>query len=237
MTADLKSHMDSLAEQIEAANVAYHVHDAPIVTDAAYDAMRAALAALEKAHPELKRKNSPSDKVGAPAASGFGKIRHEVPMLSLANAFTLEDVAEFIDAAHRNLKIGGDRQIIVTAEPKIDGLALSLRYENGVLVSAATRGDGSEGEDVTANARTIADIPQHVANAPEVLEVRGEVYMSHADFAAINARAKAEGGPDLRQPAQRRRRFPAPARPGKDPRASAAFLRLFLGCALDARLG
>ncbi|MEQ6203826.1 NAD-dependent DNA ligase LigA [Sulfitobacter sp. HNIBRBA2951] len=183
-----------LADRLSQANAAYHTDDAPVIDDAEYDRLKRRNAAIEDAFPELKRSDSPSDQVGAPVASGFGKISHSVAMLSLANAFEDADVAEFDTSIRKYLGLAADAPLAYTAEPKIDGLSLSLRYENGVLVQAATRGDGAVGENVTANARTISDIPQTLTNAPEVLEVRGEVYMSHDDFAALNEAQQARGG-------------------------------------------
>jgi DNA ligase (NAD+) len=180
-----------LAGLIAAANRDYHVADAPTISDAAYDALKARNARIEARFPALKRADSPTDIVGGPVAEGFGKVTHARPMLSLENGFDDADVSDFLDrvAAFLNLP----DPISCTAEPKIDGLSLSLRYEQGRLVTAATRGDGETGEDVTANARTIADIPQILRGAPDLLEVRGEVYMAHLDFAALNARQSAAG--------------------------------------------
>ena len=150
--------------------------------------------------PALKRDDSPSDQVGAEPAEGFSKIRHAVSMLSLSNAFEAEDVEDFDGRVRKYLGLAADAPLAYTAEPKIDGLSLSLRYENGALVSAATRGDGQVGENVTANALTIDDIPQNIKNAPSTLEVRGEVYMSHDDFAALNARQTERGGKTFANP-------------------------------------
>jgi DNA ligase (NAD+) len=187
-----------LSVLIESANTAYHQLDAPEMPDAEYDALKRRLAAIEAAYPGLKRADSPSDRVGAAPAEGFGKVVHSERMLSLENAFAEEDVAEF----ERRIRsyLGGDPDLSWTAEPKIDGLSLSLRYEGGQLMLAATRGDGEVGENVTANARTIADIPQSLRGAPEILEVRGEVYMSHADFAALNERQAERGGKTFANP-------------------------------------
>lgn len=193
--AEARQELARLASAIAAANEAYHRLDAPEISDAEYDALKRRNAEIEERFPHLKRGDSPSDQVGAAVADGFGKIRHEVRMLSLENAFETDDVAEF-DARVRSFLgagSGAGSGIAYTAEPKIDGLSLSLRYEGGRLVQAATRGDGEVGENVTDNARTIADIPQTLSDAPAVLEVRGEVYMSHADFAALNARQAAKG--------------------------------------------
>ncbi|MCT8160511.1 NAD-dependent DNA ligase LigA [Pseudoruegeria sp. SHC-113] len=180
-----------LAARLSEANSAYHTEDAPKISDAEYDALKRRNAAIEARFPDLKRADSPSEQVGAAPAEGFGKIRHEVAMLSLGNAFTDEEVEEFVQRVRKYLNLRPSDALAFTAEPKIDGLSLALRYESGLLVQAATRGDGATGENVTANARTIADIPQAIEGAPEVLEVRGEVYMSHADFEALN-KAQAE---------------------------------------------
>lgn len=181
-----------LAALLAAANRAYHTEDAPEITDADYDALKARNAAIEARFPALKRPDSPSEQVGAAPSEGFAKVAHSVRMLSLGNAFEAEDVAEFDTRIRRYLGLSDDAPLAYTAEPKIDGLSLSLRYESGRLVQAATRGDGEVGENVTANARTITDIPETLKDAPEVLEVRGEVYMSHEDFAALNARQAAK---------------------------------------------
>ena len=186
--------LDDLAARIAAANRAYFQDDAPDITDAAYDALKRELLALEARFPHLVKPDSPTAQIGAEPAEGFSKITHAERMLSLANAFDAADVADFVTAIRRYLGLATDAPLSLTAEPKIDGLSLSLRYEEGRLISAATRGDGETGENVTANARTIAQIPQRIAGAPAVLEVRGEVYMSHADFAALNARQSASGG-------------------------------------------
>ena len=188
---EAEAELAHLAQALAAANLAYHTADAPEITDAAYDALKRRNAAIEARFPGLKRADSPSDQVGAAVADGFGKVAHRVRMLSLENAFAAEEVAEFDDRVRKFLGFSG--ALAYTAEPKIDGLSLSLRYEGGRLVQAATRGDGEVGENVTENARTIADIPQRLTGAPDVLEVRGEVYMSHADFAALNARQAASG--------------------------------------------
>ncbi|WP_368346395.1 NAD-dependent DNA ligase LigA [Pelagovum sp. HNIBRBA483] len=198
--AEAAQELAELAEKLGAANLAYHRDDAPEISDAAYDALKARNAALEARFPKLKRADSPSEQVGAPLAEGFGKVRHAVRMLSLANAFDDEDITDFDARIRRYLNLADDAPLTYTAEPKIDGLSLSLRYENGTLVQAATRGDGSEGENVTENARTIADIPQKIEGAPELLEVRGEVFMSHADFEALNTRHAAQGGKTFANP-------------------------------------
>ena len=184
-----KLRIAALTAEIAKHDTAYHTEDAPLVSDAEYDALRADLRVLVEAFPDL----APKATVGAAPSEKFAKVRHAVPMLSLDNAFTDEDVAEFVARIRRFLNHEGE--LAFTAEPKIDGLSLSLRYEDGELVTAATRGDGAVGENVTANARTIDDIPQRIEGAPAVFEVRGEVYMTEDDFAALNARMEAEGKP------------------------------------------
>lgn len=188
---EARAELARLAGAITAANTAYHTLDAPEISDADYDALKRRNAAIEARFPGLKRQDSPSDQVGAAVADGFGKVAHRVRMLSLENAFAAEDVTDFDDRVRKFLGHAG--ALDYTAEPKIDGLSLSLRYEGGLLVQAATRGDGEVGENVTENARTIADIPHRLTGAPDVLEVRGEVYMSHSDFAALNDRQSASG--------------------------------------------
>lgn len=190
---DAAAELAVLAERLAAANTAYHTLDAPEISDAEYDSLKRRNAAIEARFPELKLAASPSDQVGGALAEGFAKVRHAIRMLSLENAFTAEEVADFVDRVRRYLNLAPEAPLAFTAEPKIDGLSLSLRYESGRLVQAATRGDGETGENVTANAMTLADIPQRLAGAPEVLEVRGEVYMSHADFLALNERQAAAG--------------------------------------------
>lgn len=183
-----------LASEIAEHNRHYHTEDQPVVSDADYDALKRRNLAIEERFPGLKRADSPSDQVGGAVLEKFEKVAHRVAMLSLDNAFTDEDVRDFADRVRRFLKLAADAPLAMTAEPKIDGLSLSLRYENGRLVTAATRGDGSVGEDVTANARTIRDIPRVLKGpAPDVMEVRGEVYLTKADFAALNERQAAAG--------------------------------------------
>ncbi len=199
-SAQAENELADLAQQLANANTAYHTEDAPVLTDAEYDRLKRRNAAIEVKFPQLKRKDSPSDVVGAAPATGFGKIAHSISMLSLANAFTDEEVEEFDASIRKYLGLAADVPLPFTAEPKIDGLSLSLRYENGILVQAATRGDGSVGENVTANARTITDIPHQLTGAPDILEVRGEVYMSHVDFDALNARQEERGGKPFANP-------------------------------------
>jgi len=187
-----RAELARLADLLLRADAAYHTEDAPVMSDAEYDRLKRRNAAIEGRFPALKRGDSASDRVGATPAEGFAKVTHAQRMMSLGNAFEPEDVTGFDASIRKYLGLGGGG-LAYTAEPKIDGLSLSLRYENGQLVQAATRGDGAVGENVTANARTIADIPQRLDGAPEVLEVRGEVYMSHADFSALNDRQQARG--------------------------------------------
>ncbi|MEO1252503.1 MAG: NAD-dependent DNA ligase LigA [Pseudomonadota bacterium] len=182
-----------LAGAIAKADKAYYEHDKPEITDAEYDALRRRNILIEKRFPKLKREDSPSDKVGAAPSAKFEKARHAVPMLSLDNAFDEEDVADFVKRVRKFLKLDDGAPLAFTAEPKIDGLSLSLRYVDGELKRAATRGDGEVGENVTSNALAISDIPQKLKNAPAILEVRGEVYMSHDDFEALNKRLVREG--------------------------------------------
>ena len=195
---DAKDELARLAAALANANTAYHTQDIPEISDADYDALKRRNAAIEAQFPLLKRSDSPSDQVGAGVSDGFGKVAHAVRMLSLENAFDDTDVTDFEDRVRKYLNHPGP--LSYTAEPKIDGLSLSLRYEGGRLVQAATRGDGESGENVTQNARTIADIPQTLTDAPAVLEVRGEVYMSHQDFADLNARQLARGDKTFANP-------------------------------------
>ena len=192
--ADAANRLMRLAKEIAKHNRLYHTQDAPEISDADYDALVRENNALEAQFPHLIRADSPNKLVGAAPAGHLTKITHAKPMLSLDNAFADEDVVDFVGRVRRFLNLADDAEVVLTAEPKIDGLSCSLRYEGGTLVMAATRGDGQVGEDVTANVRTIADIPQQITgNVPNVFEVRGEVYMSKSDFDAINARAEAEG--------------------------------------------
>src|ERR1700760_4686808 len=184
-----------LTLEIERHDKAYYQDDAPKVSDAEYDALRQRFNAIEARFPELVTSESPSQKVGTAPSGRFKKVRHAIPMLSLDNAFAEEDVADFVGRIRRFLKLAEDDEIDFSAEPKIDGLSMSLRYEGGELVTAATRGDGAEGEDVTANIRTLEDVPQKLKGrgVPDVCEVRGEVYMTKQAFLKLNERQKAAG--------------------------------------------
>ena len=187
-----------LAEEIAAHDRRYYQEDAPTVSDAEYDRLRQRYAAIEARFPQLRTLDSLTQRVGAAPSARFAKVRHAVPMLSLDNAFADEDVVDFVGRIRRFLRLGEDEEIVFSAEPKIDGLSMSLRYEGGELVTAATRGDGSEGEDVTANIRTLQDVPQRLEGrgVPAVCEVRGEVYMTKAAFLELN-RKQAEAGKQL----------------------------------------
>jgi DNA ligase (NAD+) len=192
--ADAANRLMRLAKEIARHDKLYHDRDAPEISDADYDALVRENRELEERFPHLVRADSPSTRLGAAPTTALAKVAHARPMLSLENAFSPDEVGEFVARVRRFLNLPADAFVATTAEPKIDGLSCSLRYERGELVLAATRGDGAVGEDVTANVRTIADIPQRIADAPDVLEVRGEVYMSKADFEALNERQEAAGG-------------------------------------------
>jgi len=199
---EARAELERLAAQIADHNRRYHQDDAPIITDAEFDALVRRNAAIEEAFPDLKRSDSPSGAVGAPPSGTFAPVRHAVPMLSLAKAYTDQDVVDFLDRAKRFFGRDKDFDIAFTAEPKIDGLSASLRYEDGVFVQGATRGDGTVGEDITANLRTIADIPEKLKGSgwPRTIEIRGEVYMAYADFQALKERSAAAGGQDYVNP-------------------------------------
>jgi DNA ligase (NAD+) len=193
--------LERLASEIAEHDRRYHGEDAPTISDAAYDALRQRNNAIEARFPKLVRPDSPSHRVGAKASEKFAKVVHARPMLSLDNAFTDEDVQDFVARVRRFLGLKDDGELTINAEPKIDGLSASLRYENGVFVQGATRGDGTEGEDITGNLRTIRDIPLRLnGKAPKIFEVRGEVYMSHKEFAALNRRQEKEGKPVYANP-------------------------------------
>lgn len=192
--AQAEAELARLAAALARADHAYHIDDAPQISDAEYDRLKRRNARIEARFPDLKRADSPSERIGAGPGDGFAKVSHAVRMMSLGNAFDAADVIAFDSSIRKYLGLGADAPLAYTAELKIDGLSLSLRYEGGRLVQAATRGDGAVGENVTENARTIGDIPATIAGAPDVLEVRGEVYMSHADFAVLNAGQADIGG-------------------------------------------
>jgi DNA ligase (NAD+) len=187
-----------LAAEIAGHDRRYYQDDAPSVSDADYDALRKRYNAIEARFPDLRTLESLTQRVGAAPSARFAKVRHAVPMLSLDNAFSDEDVVDFVGRIRRFLRLADDEEIAFSAEPKIDGLSMSLRYEDGVLVTGATRGDGSEGEDVTANVKTLEDIPKKLKGrgVPKVCEVRGEVYMTKAAFLDLN-RKQAEAGKEL----------------------------------------
>ena len=192
--AEAAAELARLADEIAGHDLRYYQDEAPTVSDADYDALKQRNAAIEARFPHLVRDNSPSLRVGAARAETFAPVVHGTPMLSLDNAFSSEDAVEFDAKVRRFLKLG-DELVAYTAEPKIDGLSASLRYERGVLVQGATRGDGRVGEDVTGNLRQVKEIPHRLKGSgwPEVIEVRGEVYFGHDDFAALNAAAEAAG--------------------------------------------
>jgi DNA ligase (NAD+) len=194
--AQAKAELKRLASEIAGHDKRYYQDDAPTVTDAEYDVLRRRNAAIEAHFPDLVLADSPSKRLGAAPSRGFAKVRHSVPMLSLGNAFAEEDVVDFVGRIRRFLKLSEDEPITFSAEPKIDGLSMSLRYQDGELVTAATRGDGTEGEDVTANIKTLKAIPHRLKGRriPDVCEVRGEVYMTKADFLKLNERQQQLGG-------------------------------------------
>ncbi|PPU41706.1 NAD-dependent DNA ligase LigA [Xanthomonas arboricola] len=199
VSPDPAQRIDALRHRIEDANYRYHVLDEPQMADVDYDRLMRELEALEAAHPELASADSPTQRVGHLAASRFAEVRHAMPMLSLGNAFRDEEVAEFVRRISERLEV---RQPLFSAEPKLDGLAISLRYENGEFVQGATRGDGATGEDVSANLRTVKAIPLRLRGEgwPQVLEVRGEVYMPRAAFETYNAQMRLHGGKVLANP-------------------------------------
>ena len=191
---DAKAKHKKIAEEIRRHDVLYHQQDEPEISDAQYDKLRQDIETLEAKHPELKTAQSPTQMVGAAPASGFKKVQHELPMLSLSNVFSEEDTQDFIDRVKRFLNLPENEQVEIVAEPKIDGLSCSLRYENDKLVMAATRGDGQTGEDITDNVNTIANVPQQLPdNAPEILEVRGEIYMCRSEFLKLNKEQEEAG--------------------------------------------
>ncbi|HWY62517.1 MAG TPA: NAD-dependent DNA ligase LigA [Rhizomicrobium sp.] len=200
-SAEAEKELDKLAREIAEHDRRYHAEDAPTISDADYDALRRRNAQIEARFPLLVRPDSPSHRIGAKASEKFAKVMHAKPMLSLDNAFSDEDIADFIARVRRFLGMKEADPLEFTAEPKIDGLSASLRYEKGILVQGATRGDGSEGEDITANLKTISDIPLRLnGKPPAILEVRGEVYMTHKGFEALNRRQEKEGKPTYANP-------------------------------------
>src|ERR1700761_5990168 len=191
---EAEKELERLAREIAQNDRLYHAEDNPAISDAAYDALRRRNNEIEARFPDLVRPDSPTHRVGAAVSEKFAKVIHAKPMLSLDNAFTDEDVQEFAARVRKFLGLKDDAELAFNCEPKIDGLSASLRYENGLFAQGATRGDGNEGEDITANLRTIKDIPLKLSGKPpKVLEVRGEVYMTHANFAALNKRQEKEG--------------------------------------------
>jgi DNA ligase (NAD+) len=193
--AEAKAELERLACDIARHDELYHAQDDPEISDADYDALRQRNAAIEARFPSLIRTDSPSARVGAAPAAVFSKVRHAVPMLSLGNAFTEEDVVDFLARVRRFLGLAGDATVELTAEPKIDGLSISLTYEDRRLVQAATRGDGSTGENVTPNVMTLKQVPRRLTGkgVPDLIEVRGEIYLRHADFEKLNAEQAAAG--------------------------------------------
>jgi DNA ligase (NAD+) len=194
-SAEAELELERVTALIRRADEAYYGNDAPFLTDADYDELRARLNDIETRFPILRRSDSPSLSVGATPSSGFGKIEHRKPMLSLDNIFLDADIDEFLKRVRRFLSLSDSEPVGVTAEPKIDGLSCSLLYIDGRLQSAATRGDGRMGEDVTANVRTVRDVPFELSGSgwPDLIEIRGEIFMSHADFSQLNVREQAAG--------------------------------------------
>jgi DNA ligase (NAD+) len=199
---EARAELDRLHEVLSKADAQYFEADAPELTDAAYDELKRRYQAIEGAFPQLKRADSLTGKVAGKAVEGFAKVKHSVPMLSLAKAYTDQDVIDFAERARRFFERDEDLDLVFTAEPKIDGLSASLTYENGVLVKGATRGDGSVGEDITANVREIEQIPKKLLGSgwPQTIEIRGEVYMTYEDFQALKSHSASIGGQDYVNP-------------------------------------
>lgn len=198
---DSRARHADLSKKIRKADTEYYQQDAPSLSDADYDQLRAELLSIEEKYPDLATAKSPSQSVGAKPAKGFQKIKHAVPMLSLSNVFSEDDVEDFLTRVRKFLGLSETDALEIVAEPKIDGLSCSLRYENRTLIQAATRGDGAEGEDITANIKTITEIPQTLPDdAPDILEVRGEIYMGKADFDALNKAQEEAGKPPFANP-------------------------------------
>src|SRR5215216_1546881 len=215
-----KEELARLAAEIAEHDRRYYQEDAPTISDADYDALRQRNSEIEAHFSELIRSDSPSQRVGVAPARGFAKVRHALPMLSLDNAFSDDDVRDFVARIRRFLGLKPDEPIVFTAEPKIDGLSLSVRYEDGRLTSAATRGDGTVGEDVTANVRTLEDVPKQLRgkSVPAIYEIRGEVYMTKSAFLALNQRQAEAGGQVFANP----RNSAAGSLRQKDPAITAA---------------
>ncbi len=191
----------TLSLAIDKHNKKYHEEDTPEITDAQYDALYQELLKIEADYPDLVNESSPSQKIGSTPSKKFKKIKHNVPMLSLGNVFNEEELQSFLSRVYRFLNLDENTKLEIVAEPKIDGLSCSIRYENGDLVYAATRGDGYEGEDITQNIKTIADIPHQLSgDFPDIIEVRGEVFMSREDFITLNKRQEEEGKPEFANP-------------------------------------
>jgi DNA ligase (NAD+) len=226
---DAKARHELLVREIRRHDAAYYQKDAPEISDADYDALRQELLDIERKFPDLERADSPSQTVGAKPLEGFRSVRHAVPMLSLGNAFEDGDVFDFIGRIRKFLNLKESESVVIAAEPKIDGLSCSLRYEKGRLVLAATRGDGTTGEDITANVRTIKDVPQHLlGDVPEILEVRGEIYMRRDEFTALNKAQEERGEKIFANP----RNAAAGSVRQLDPKISAARPLRFFGYAL-----
>ena len=199
---EARAELERLAKEIARHDRLYYQKDQPAISDAVYDGLRQRNAAIEARFPELKREDSPSERVGARPSSGFAEASHAVPMLSLGNAFEDSDVVDFVKRVRKFLNVKEGEALAFTSEPKIDGLSANLRYEKGKLVLGATRGDGRTGENVTENLRTLGDIPARLSGEalPDIVEVRGEVYMSHADFAALNEAQREAGKAEYKNP-------------------------------------